>query len=260
MNDLRVKHYEEQESGRRFRFDRPVIARVDGRRFSSWTRGLQRPHDARLGRLMVDTTAHLMRETGACVGYTQSDEITLIWSLRDGMSPPFGFRVAKMTSVVASITTAFFNASVPSVLPERVGRPAEFDCRVWSVPDLTEAANTLIWREMDAERNAIGAAARTTHSHNELLGVPSARRLEMHIARGGVWEELPAGFRQGSYLLAQRTMRKFSEEEIPSLPDQHEARRNPDLVVQRRDIRVATIAPLRKQANPLGALFGGHHG
>ncbi len=72
----RMKRYERVEAERRLSSALPVVARIDGRCFSSWTNGLQRPHDARLHRLMVDTTTHLMREAGACVGYTQSDEIS----------------------------------------------------------------------------------------------------------------------------------------------------------------------------------------
>ena len=56
----------------------PVIIRLDGNNFHSWTKGLNRPFDENLNNLMIDTTKFLVEETNAVIGYTQSDEITLI--------------------------------------------------------------------------------------------------------------------------------------------------------------------------------------
>lgn len=56
----------------------PVIIRFDGNNFHNWTKGLNRPFDAGLTNLMIETTKFLVQETNAVVGYTQSDEITLI--------------------------------------------------------------------------------------------------------------------------------------------------------------------------------------
>jgi len=56
----------------------PVIIRLDGNNFHNWTKGLERPFDLKLIELMTETTKFLVQETNAVVGYTQSDEITLI--------------------------------------------------------------------------------------------------------------------------------------------------------------------------------------
>ena len=73
-----------------------------------------------------------------------------------------------MVSVVASMTTAFFNAHLAEYLPEKAGELALFDCRVWQVPTLEEAANTLLWREFDATKNSISMAARHYYPHEAL--------------------------------------------------------------------------------------------
>ncbi len=57
----------------------PALARLDGRAFHSFVRGLEKPFDKRFSDLMIDTAVFLARETNAAVGYTQSDEITLAW-------------------------------------------------------------------------------------------------------------------------------------------------------------------------------------
>jgi tRNA(His) guanylyltransferase len=75
----RMKDYEMAEAGRRCMPRLPILARIDGRGFSKFTGGLERPYDRRLSDLMVDTVKFLVRETNAVCGYTQSDEISLAW-------------------------------------------------------------------------------------------------------------------------------------------------------------------------------------
>jgi hypothetical protein len=64
----------------------PVMARIDGRSFSKFTAGLARPYDERMSRLMIDTTKFLVEQTNARCGYTQSDEITLVWLAEDPLT------------------------------------------------------------------------------------------------------------------------------------------------------------------------------
>lgn len=74
----RIKDYESREGGRRAMRGVPLVVRVDGRSFSTFTRGMQRPFDQDLANLMTEVTAYVVEQTGAKVGYTQSDEISLI--------------------------------------------------------------------------------------------------------------------------------------------------------------------------------------
>jgi hypothetical protein len=52
----RMKLYGRIEAGRRCLPLLPICARIDGKRFSRFTQGLERPYDQRLSRLMVDVT------------------------------------------------------------------------------------------------------------------------------------------------------------------------------------------------------------
>ena len=72
----RMKLYESAEAGRRLMPLLPAVARLDGKGFSGFTRGLARPFDVRLSNLMVETTTFLVEETNAVCGYTQSDGAT----------------------------------------------------------------------------------------------------------------------------------------------------------------------------------------
>jgi tRNA(His) guanylyltransferase len=74
----RMKAYERQETSRRLLPLLPAVVRIDGKNFSRFTKGLQRPFDPRLSELMVATTKYLVSESNALCGYTQSDEISLL--------------------------------------------------------------------------------------------------------------------------------------------------------------------------------------
>lgn len=74
----RMKMYEGIEAGRSFIPLMPVCIRLDGKAFHNWTKGLERPFDESFRSIMVETTKYLVDETCAVMGYTQSDEISLI--------------------------------------------------------------------------------------------------------------------------------------------------------------------------------------
>lgn len=261
MNDAlgdRMKSYEQVEAGRRGMAQLPLCVRLDGKNFSAWTRGLARPFDARLSAVMVEVTKKLVEATGACVGYTQSDEISLVLYSPDPKSELwFGGKFQKITSVTAAIATAEFAEQVRLHIPERVGRSALFDSRAWNVPTLAEAANTLLWRELDATKNSISMAARCYYSHAQLLNKSGAEMQEMLHAAGVNWNDYPAFFKRGVYVKRVRTVRRYTSAELDALPALHQARQNPDLEIERQDVREMDWPPLLRFENREAVLFGG---
>ena len=163
----RMKSYERTEAGRRALPLLPIMIRLDGKGFSRWTRGLERPYDVRLSETMVHITERLVEELGACIGYTQSDEISLVLYSDDyHQEVYFGGKFQKLVSVSASMATALFNQRSAEQFPDKP--LAFFDSRVWTVPNLTEAANAFLWREIDATKNSVSMAARHYYSHKKL--------------------------------------------------------------------------------------------
>ena len=75
----RCKGYEAADAGRRAVRGQPLIARLDGRAFHTFTRDLKRPYEHGMSIAMIETARYLLDEMNALVGYTQSDEITLAW-------------------------------------------------------------------------------------------------------------------------------------------------------------------------------------
>lgn len=254
----RMKLYEQAEAGRRLMPMLPAIARIDGRSFSSFTRGLERPYDVRLSRVMIETTRFLVAETNACVGYTQSDEISLAWYSTDfGSQIFFDGKIQKMCSVLAAMATLEFNTRLAAELSEYASRFPVFDCRVWNVPNIVEGANTFLWREIDATKNSVAMAARAYYSHRELDGRGRADMMDMLMAKGVNWNDYPAFFKRGTYVQRRVTSRAFTASELEKLPPKHEARRNPDLAIKRTDYREIDMPPLARVVNRGDVMFFG---
>lgn len=90
----------------------PVIIRIDGKAFHTFTKGMRKPFDRILMSAMQDTMRFLCANIQGCVfGYTQSDEITLVLTDYASIRTDawFGYNVQKMCSIAASMATLAFN-------------------------------------------------------------------------------------------------------------------------------------------------------
>jgi tRNA(His) guanylyltransferase len=233
----------------------PMLCRIDGRAFHTFCRGLKKPFDERLSLLMVDTLKHLMKETGALWGYTQSDEISLCWhSSNEDTQLFFDGRRQKIESMTASLTTQFFNAQIaPRGLPEKA---AHFDSRAWSVPTKAEAAAYAVWRERDCTKNSVSMAARTVFSHKEIHKVNREQMIEWMCAKGIEWCDYPDFFKYGTFLRSTWTKTPLTPKEYEELPPKHLARSNPTLLVERKQISTV-LNPLMNIEVATAMLFYG---
>lgn len=255
----RMKAYENQTCGIKMLPLIPVIARLDGKGFSKFTKGLKRPYDERLSNLMIETTKYLVKETNANCGYTQSDEITLMWHSDSHESKIyFDGRLFKMISDLASMASVFFNSKLAEYLPEKKDKLPRFDCRVFNVPSVEEAVNVFYWREKDATKNSITMAASEFYSHNFLMGKNGSEKQELLFQKGINWsEDYCTHFKRGSYIQRKRVVTKFSPEELERLPVKHQARLNPDLLIERWVIDRVELPPLSTIENKIGVIVYG---
>lgn len=262
MNDSfgdRMKFYEGVESDRKFIPMIPTLARLDGRAFHSFCRGLKKPYDERLQNLMTEVTKYLVEETNACIGYTQSDEISLVWLNGEFKEQIFfNGRIMKMTSILAAMTSAKFNSVLKEYIPEKAHLMPLFDCRVWQVPNKTEAANTFLWRENDATKNSISAAAQSCFSHKTLQGLNGSQMQELLFSEKGInWNDYPSEFKRGIWLQRKNFKVKFSDEEIENLPAKHVARKSPNLFFDRRRVEKINMPQFNKVRNREDVIFEG---
>lgn len=239
----------------------PLMLRLDGRCFHRFTEGLQRPYDPRLCSAMQRVTTAMVEETNAVMGYTQSDEITLCLYC-DGWRSQLWFdgRVQKTLSSAASLASVLLNKIVAAELPAEYSlKNPTFDCRAWVVPNKEEAAADFHDRELDATRNAIQMAACHFFSHQQVHNKSCAQLQDMLFSIVGVnFNNYPAYFKRGSWVQSRRVLRKFTPEELHVLPPRHEARSNPDLEVERREVRRLDMPIFSKVVNQVDVIFSGH--
>ena len=183
----RMKNYE-LVSDYRLTKRTPVIVRIDGKAFHTYTKGLDKPFDSILSEAMNYVCRKLVETVQGCkFAYTQSDEISLLLTDWDKSTTDcyFDYRVQKMVSVLASAATMYFNQYIVSrVLYWQKGKSelseklfdkwaakagcAMFDARAYNLPK-EEVCNYFIWRQEDTSRNSIQSLGRSKFSFKQML-------------------------------------------------------------------------------------------
>lgn len=254
----RMKDYESQTSSLKLINRLPVVARLDGRSFSKFTKGLKRPYDKRMSDLMIKTSEFLVSETNANCAYTQSDEISLIW-YSDGYDSQmiFNGKIMKVVSTLSALATAFFNRNLNDYIPEKSDSIPTFDCRVFNLPSLEEAVNCILWREKDATKNSVSMAASEYYSHKFLMNKNGSEKQELLFQKGINWNDYPAFFKMGTYIQRKKVLRPFTTDELEKLPMKHKARQDPDLEIERWEIGPIDMPPLSKVTNRVDVIIFG---
>lgn len=223
--DKRMKGYYEEIPKAKLMRRTPVIIRLDGKAFHTFTRGFQKPFDDILISSMQDTMKYLCENIQGCVlGYTQSDEITLV--LVDykklNSSAWFDYEVQKMCSISASMATMAFNKFFKikvnnyteyyyeawnhndeedkyiNTINNALDRGAMFDSRVFNIPK-EEVTNCLFWRQDDASKNSIQMVGQANFSHKELQGKSCNDIQNMLLTEKNInWNDLPTYKKRGS--------------------------------------------------------------
>lgn len=213
---IRMKTYYEQIPKTKLMRRCPVAIRLDGKTFHTFTRGFQKPFDEVLVKSMQDTMKYLCENIQGCVlGYTQSDEITLILVDYKNLNSAawFDYEVQKMCSISASMATMVFNKVFernirngdfcfsPTQANKYIAsleRGAMFDARVFNIPK-EEVTNLIYWRQLDATRNSIQMVGQAHFSHKELHEKSQSQIQDMLFTQKGInWNDFPTHLKRGS--------------------------------------------------------------
>ena len=217
----------------------PVIVRLDGRAFHTFTRGFKKPFDDILVKTMQETMKYLCENIQGCVlGYTQSDEISLILVDYAELTTDawFGNNLQKMCSVSASMATLAFNkaftrnisiqskrlyteyleekdASYIETLEIAMNKGAMFDSRVFTIPK-EEVCNYMLWRQQDATRNSIQSVGQANFSQKELHGQSCNNIQDMLMTQKGInWNDYATTLKRGSCCIkVDDGLTKYDEE------------------------------------------------
>lgn len=194
-----------------------AIIRLDGKAFHTFTRGMKRPFDQDFIDMMTQTALFLCEKIQGCkMGYVQSDEISLLLTDFDTITTDVWFdgNIQKIVSVGASMATSEFNKNwIRSFLIQGIKGMenydkiplANFDARVFTIPDPTEVENYFIWRQKDAIRNSIAMTAQSLYPHKELNGKSQSAQQEMIFQKGQNWNDMPDGFKRGRTIYQKKT-------------------------------------------------------
>lgn len=173
----------------------PVLIRVDGRAFHTFTHGMDKPLDSVLWNAMCDAARALCEDiSGAQLAYVQSDEISVLVTDTQAREtqPWFDYDVQKVVSVSASVATGGLIQSLGILR-----RMPAFDGRAWNLPP-AEVCNYFIWRQQDAIRNSIQGLAQAHFSPKQLHGVNTSGMLDMLREKGVSWNACPTTQRRGA--------------------------------------------------------------
>lgn len=202
----------------------PIITRIDGKSFHTFTKGFKKPFDDILVKTMQETMKYLCENIQGCVlGYTQSDEISLVLVDYAELTTDawFGNNLQKMCSVSASMATLAFNkaftrniskqskrlytehleekdASYIETLEIAMNKGAMFDSRVFTIPK-EEVCNYMLWRQQDATRNSILSVGQANFSHKDLHGKSCNNIQDMLMTQKGInWNDCATTLKRGS--------------------------------------------------------------
>jgi tRNA(His) 5'-end guanylyltransferase len=205
----------------------PLIIRIDGKSFHSFTKGFKKPYDLIIRDCMSETAVELCSQIqGAKIAYVQSDEISILLTDYDDIKTDafFDKNLSKITSISASIATlafnrAYINISNNIVVTNMKDRDffnkkqftALFDSRAFIIPK-EEVINYFIWRQNDATRNAIQGLGQENFSHKQIQGVNTTDMQEKLFTEKGInFNDEPTFFKRG-WCIEKKEIKIVAEE------------------------------------------------
>ena len=189
---------------------------------------------------------------GCVLGYTQSDEITLVLVdyQRVESLAWYDNQVQKICSVAASIATSAFEKALheeietldidaqwynqnsmldketdcwkkAELLIDKQFR-ANFDARAFNMPTY-EVVNNLIWRQQDCTRNSVNLLAQSLYPYKELQGINSKDLQDKMFTEKGInWNEQRTDFKRGACAIKNEDGKWFIDTEIPIFTEDRE--------------------------------------
>lgn len=220
----RMKEFYEERAKYKLIRRMPVAIRIDGKSFHTFTRGFRKPFDEILMKSMQDTMKYLCAHVEGCVlGYTQSDEITLILVDYKKLNSDafFDNEVQKLCSITASMATLEFNRafeknvndylrtirtdydsesekSLINAYEKSLINGAVFDSRCFNIPK-EEVTNLILWRQLDAIRNSIQMVGQANFSQKQLNGKSCSSIQEMLLSEKRInWDSYETPCKMGT--------------------------------------------------------------
>jgi tRNA(His) 5'-end guanylyltransferase len=173
----------------------PVIIRLDGAHFHTFTKGCDKPFDEDIIKTMQGATRYLVENIqGAKAGY----EISILLTDYDRLETEawFNYRQNKMESISAAMASVRFTLDYQNETMDS-SKEAHFDSRAFNIPK-EEVINYFRWRYQDWLRNSIQMLAQSLYSQKELHGKKNDALHEMCWQKGFNWAKQPGECKNGT--------------------------------------------------------------
>ena len=198
--------------------EKPWIVRLDGHKFSKFTKKFKTPFDDRIHRAMVTTCLELMKTFSPSTIFTCSDEITMVFpSLNSKDTPEHkrrtlinGGKIQKITSLSAGLASSVFTLAIRELCKDDEimwwidKTNLYFDARVVQLSSDEAVTDNIVWRCLDFKRNSVTMVALTFFSLKQLHKVSTTKKLEMLENENYDWHDLPMFYRYGTFIKKKR--------------------------------------------------------
>lgn len=195
-----------------------VLVRIDGKKFSKYTKRVEKPFDSNLSDDMIETAKQLCDVLQCCrMAYTQSDEISLLFTDFENIKSQqlYDGRVDKINSIAASYATTIFNNLR---LKREISKEdfeldkfiwANFDSRAFLISNPNDVLNYFLWRQQDCTRNSVSMAAQAQFSQKQLNGKNGSKMQDMLMLEKGInWNDYEVRFKRGT-VIAKKSFEKM---------------------------------------------------
>lgn len=198
------------------------IIRLDGHKFSKFTKIFDRPIDNIFRDAMILTCKQLMDEFKPVFVYTQSDEITMgFLPCENNEEIIYGGRIQKLLSLTSSFASVNLYKNIMDLcmihddvkkgfnilgyLDEHV---CWFDSRLFVVPSKIEMFNAFLWRQRDCEKNSKAMLSQCYFNRKELHKITAEQMIEkLFIEKKIDWHNYSDNFKFGT-LIKKETFEK----------------------------------------------------
>ncbi len=199
--DDRMKSYEKKYE---LPINIPIIIRIDGRAFHTFTRGMEKPFDDKFINMMNTIGLGLCDEIQNCrLTYLQSDEISFLVYNRIESEPWFSNEIQKMCSISASLASTIGTKYILENIPNKNRINIAFDSRAFLIP-VKDVDNYFLYRQQDCERNSLQMLTRKYYSQKKMDNKSCEDMHDMLHEKGDNWNNLPTYLKRGRCIIKKQ--------------------------------------------------------
>lgn len=186
----------------------PVILRIDGVAFHTFTRPFEKPFSEEIIQSMLYSTIAIAKKIqGFKCAFVQSDEVSILLTDYDRFetSAWFDYNKSKVESVTASLMAGYFQRNIfdEFLYKQFTDNIPYFDCRSFNIPR-EEVVNYFLWRALDWKRNSLNMYCSSFFSHKQLENKNQADKHEMLHNIGKNWTtDLEPIIKNGSFVVKE---------------------------------------------------------